>query len=513
MTWKSTMFAALALSIAGTPTSVDAQDVYAPQTQPVMLDPEDSDALTLGELEYRGGLQIEAGEGEIGGVSGLEWSNGQLYAVTDDGRWLVMTTDEIGDRLIDLIEIETGPLLDQRGKRLRRKSEADAEAVARDPSGDWIVTFEMQHRVWRYPAFDQPAEPADLPVGSLLEASTANGGLETLAFNPDGWIACGEWAAAPTPNCISQTQSEVIALDIAAPPPLDERGGAPTDAGCASNGVCFVLFRSYTPDKGNAISIVAIGPDGLKEILATWTPPLSIDNFEGLAVREQNGQTYLYIISDNNFSDSQRTLLMKFKVSDRAATTPGVPEKVYATTTAIIETSLGEIIVKLETERAPITAANFLRYIDENRYDGTRCYRAMRVQGGKQPSGFLQCGTQNHPDRIIDPIAHEPTNQTGLSHTNGALSMARFEPGTATGDFSIMIEDQRGLDANPDAEDPAQRPGFAVFGYVIGGMDVVHAIHATRIDPEQGEGFLKGQMLAEPVEIIDIRRMEPQPVQ
>jgi len=86
--------------------------------------------------------------------------------------------------------------------------------------------------------------------------------------------------------------------------------------------------------------------------------------------------------------------------------------------------------------------------------------------------------------------------------------MARFEPGTATGDFSIMIQDQRGLDANLEAEDPAQRPGFAVFGFVVGGMEVVHAIHATEIDPDQGEGFLKGQMLAEPVEILDIRRAD-----
>jgi peptidyl-prolyl cis-trans isomerase A (cyclophilin A) len=199
---------------------------------------------------------------------------------------------------------------------------------------------------------------------------------------------------------------------------------------------------------------------------------------------------------------------MKFEVGARAAATPGVPEKVFATTDVVLETAMGKITVRLETERAPITAANFLRYIDEDRYDGTRCYRAMRVVGGKQPSGFLQCGTQNHPDRIAEPIAHEPTNETGLSHTNGALSMARFEPGTATGDFSIMIQDQRGLDANPEADDPSLRPGFAVFGYVVDGMDVVHAIHATKINPDQGEGFLKGQMLAEPVEIIDIRRAE-----
>lgn len=184
------------------------------------------------------------------------------------------------------------------------------------------------------------------------------------------------------------------------------------------------------------------------------------------------------------------------------------PERTYETTRVVIETTMGEITVDLETERAPITAANFLRYVDEDRFDGTKCYRAMHLKWGEPPNGLLQCGTQMDPERVLDGIAHEPTNKTGLSHTDGALSMARYDPGTATGDFSIMIKDQTGLDAKPAAEDPAQRPGFAVFGYVVEGMDVVHAIHAAEIDPEKGEGFLKGQLLAEPVEIVDMRRVE-----
>lgn len=508
MTWKTAILATFAAALALLPPATAAQEVHAPQSLPVSLDPADPSNRTLGELAFLGGLEIEAGEGEIGGISGLEWWDGKLFAVTDDGRWLVLTTDEIRDQLIDLVEIEMGPLLDQRGKRLRRKQQADAEALARSPSGEWLVVFEQDHRVWNYPGFDQPATLSDLPLADMVAQTSGNSGIETLAIAPDGWLACGEWAGSSAPNCLRANGNDLEPVDIAAPSPLDERGGAPTDADCASNGVCFVLFRSYNPGLGNAISIVAIATDGNRETLATWTPPLSIDNFEGLAVREESRKTYLYIVSDNNFSDRQRTLLMKFEVSERAANTPGVPEKVFATSDVVLETELGEITVRLQTERAPITAANFLRYIDEDRYDGTKCYRAMRVEGGKQPSGFLQCGTQNHPDRIIEPIAHEPTNETGLSHLNGALSMARFEPGTATGDFSIMIQDQSGLDANPEAEDPTQRPGFAVFGYVVGGMEVVHAIHATEIDPEQGEGFLKGQMLAEPVEILDIRRAD-----
>ena len=183
------------------------------------------------------------------------------------------------------------------------------------------------------------------------------------------------------------------------------------------------------------------------------------------------------------------------------------PERDYETQMVLIETSRGDITVSLETERAPITAGNFLRYVDEDRFDGTKFYRAMHLDYGEPPNGLLQGGTQMHPDRVRDPIAHEPTSETGLSHTNGALSMARYAPGSATGDFSIMIKDQIGLDANPASPDPSLQAGFAVFGHVVDGMDVVHAIHAAPIDPDKGEGWMKGQLLAEPVEIMDMRRI------
>ena len=191
-----------------------------------------------------------------------------------------------------------------------------------------------------------------------------------------------------------------------------------------------------------------------------------------------------------------------------AQSEPEVQSREYATQLVLIETTMGDITVSIETERAPATAANFLRYVDEDRFDGTHFYRAMHLDWGEPPNGLLQGGTQMDPDRVLDPIAHEPTSQTGLSHTNGALSMARYDPGTATGDFSIMIKDQTGLDADPTSSDPNLQLGFAVFGYVVDGMDVVQAIHALPPDPEKGEGWMKGQLLAEPVEIVDMRRVE-----
>ena len=177
-----------------------------------------------------------------------------------------------------------------------------------------------------------------------------------------------------------------------------------------------------------------------------------------------------------------------------------------ATTNVVIETTLGAITVALETERAPVSAANFLRYADEKRFDGIVFYRAMRLDWGEQPNGLIQAGTQYDPDRILPPIAHEPTSATGVKHVTGAISMARYAPGTATGDWSIMLAPQPGLDADPASADPELQAGYAAFGRVVEGMEVVRAIFAAPIDPEKGEGAMRGQLLAEPVKVLSVRR-------
>lgn len=180
----------------------------------------------------------------------------------------------------------------------------------------------------------------------------------------------------------------------------------------------------------------------------------------------------------------------------------------FETVDIVLETEMGDITIALETERAPITAGNFLRYVDEDRFDGTVFYRAMNLDREPRPNGLLQGGTQWDPERVLPGIEHEPTTLTGLSHTDGALSMAMGEPGTANGDFSIMLGDQSGLDADPSSDNPTWQHGYAVFGYVVDGMDVVKAIHASPIDPDKGEGWMKGEMLADPVVILEARRAD-----
>lgn len=167
-----------------------------------------------------------------------------------------------------------------------------------------------------------------------------------------------------------------------------------------------------------------------------------------------------------------------------------------------LQTSEGDILLALEVERAPITAGNFLRYVAEGRLDGTVFYRAMVLDWEPRPNGLIQGGTQYDPARILPAIPHERTSDTGLSHIRGALSMARWEPGTATGDFSILLQPQTGMDADPANADPQFHDGYAVFGHVAGGMEVVERIHEAPINPDAGEGWMRGQMLAVPVVIV-----------
>lgn len=168
-----------------------------------------------------------------------------------------------------------------------------------------------------------------------------------------------------------------------------------------------------------------------------------------------------------------------------------------------LQTSLGTIVIELDTARAPVTAANFLAYVDQGRFEGTTFYRAMQGYGG---SGLIQGGTNQDRERTLPPIPHEPTTQTGLSHTEGAVSMPRFAPGTAAGDFTIMVGSMTYLDAQPAAT--GDNLGYAVFGRVVQGMEVVRAILAAPVSATEGEGVMLGQMLEPRIVIERVWRVE-----
>jgi acyl-homoserine-lactone acylase len=174
-----------------------------------------------------------------------------------------------------------------------------------------------------------------------------------------------------------------------------------------------------------------------------------------------------------------------------------------------IETELGPVVVALDTKRAPATVANFLRYVDGGHYDGGRFHRTVRLRPDNQPASpvkieVVQAGVAPERERSgFPPLRLERTSVTGLRHLDGVISMARLGPDTATSDFFICVGDQPELDAggkrNPDGQ------GFAAFGRVVEGMEVVRRIHQSPVGQSPG----REQALAPPIGIRRVRRSGP----
>jgi peptidyl-prolyl cis-trans isomerase A (cyclophilin A) len=185
-----------------------------------------------------------------------------------------------------------------------------------------------------------------------------------------------------------------------------------------------------------------------------------------------------------------------------ATSAPALPQSAPASqeVPVAIDTSAGRIVVALDETHAPVTTANFLHYADTHRFDGESFYRAMHIGDG----GIIQGGIRSDGRKLFPPIAHEPTSQTGLHNVTGAISMANAGPGTARADFFILASDIPSFDAT------ASDPGFAVFGHVVEGMDVVKKILASPVSPTAGEGAMKGQMLDPPIRIIKVARVTGQ---
>lgn len=168
----------------------------------------------------------------------------------------------------------------------------------------------------------------------------------------------------------------------------------------------------------------------------------------------------------------------------------------------LIATDKGDILALLEVGKAPITCANFLRYVDGSRYDGGSIYRAVRAPGAPEV-GLIEGGIDD-PRKLYPPIAHESTALTGLKHLDGTLSMARDAPGTAGSDFFVCVGPASYLDANPAAA--GDGAGYAAFGQVLQGMEVVRAILALPATGVARNPSMQGQMLDPPVRILSMKR-------
>ena len=191
---------------------------------------------------------------------------------------------------------------------------------------------------------------------------------------------------------------------------------------------------------------------------------------------------------------------MKAMIMLALAAALAVPPAAAPKVPCLIRTTAGDIAIEVYPGKAPLTAANFLRYVDAGLYDGTTFFRV--VTPGKQPDSPVKIeviqGGDVAEDKCFPAIPHETTEMTGLRHLDGVVSMARAEPGSATSSFFICVNDQPELDfggrRNPDGQ------GFAAFGRVTAGMETVKKIQYMEAE---------GQYLKKPVRIISIRRQNP----
>ena len=221
---------------------------------------------------------------------------------------------------------------------------------------------------------------------------------------------------------------------------------------------------------------------------------LAVTRFSPLARRLAAAAVFPMILAGCDRADTPSQSVTANRTDAPKAAAPAAPlaDKVRVR----LETDAGPILLELDGRRAPVTTANFLAYVDQHRFDGITFYRAARTRGA-EGRGFIQGGIRRDYRRMLGPIAHEPTSRTGLRHVDGAISMARAERGAgAMGEFFITVGAMPSMDAHGDEE------GFAVFGRVIEGMDVVRRILAAPTAPDAGRGAMRGQMITEPVRIV-----------
>jgi len=289
--------------------------------QPVPLSVDESATPSTGALRYRGGLVLRS-EHRFGGLSGLRVSDdgGRLEAVSDEGQWFTARLLYDDGRLAGLTDAEIGPLRDPDGKSLAEKTWQDAESLTVLPDGSRLVGFEHHHRILRY-SQGLAATPELVPTPPELEKAPLNESLESLAtlrgggflaltedFKEDGmvrgWLVReGRWSKF------------LYRLDG------DPR---PSDATTLPNGDLLVLERSFSPLRGLLLRLRRVAEKCLvadakltPKTIAELRLPLTIDNFEGVSARRnEKGETIIYLISDDNFSPLQRTLLMMYALED-----------------------------------------------------------------------------------------------------------------------------------------------------------------------------------------------------
>ena len=315
---------AAVLAVAVRVPALAAADPVAVRATPVPLSPTDPGQRVVGRLEYRGGLHLVSDDPRFGGISSLRVLSGgeRMVAVTDEGQWLSARLVQREGLLEGIEDVEMGRLLDPDGKPPGGKDSHDAESLALLPDGSFVVGFEREHRLLRYPAGTGRPDGVPVPVPSPpgLEKAPSNGGIEALVALRGGalfalteyWIEKDQivgWTEGPD-------RWKRLGLRF-------EGALRPSDGAALPRGDVPILERGYNPERG-VVSVrvrqiphrtVRPGAALGGRLVADFAPPLTLDNYEGIAtVPERGGGVHVYLVSDDNFNPAQkqRTLLLKF---------------------------------------------------------------------------------------------------------------------------------------------------------------------------------------------------------
>lgn len=295
-------------------------------SKPVPIATGEDAAKSIGKLHHLGSLRLTSPDDNFGGISGLIVSpdGGRFLAITDSSHWLTGKLVYRGKRLTGATGIEIAPLLDTGGKPMSGKA-GDAEGLTGALDGDVFISFERDHRIWRYAFGAKGLKSTPTPVSTPgdLQKAPSNGGLEGIAKLKDGrFLAIAESFY----NDEGNLKGWLLDPRINTAEPLTLRRRMPfdlTDIQQLDNGDVLTLERRFSSTGGVGFSMrhiqaKSIEPGALLDgdVIADAAMNFNIDNMEGLALRKgENGETLVYLVSDDNFNAPlQQTLLMLFEL-------------------------------------------------------------------------------------------------------------------------------------------------------------------------------------------------------
>ena len=327
------LFACLILGAAACAPS-DPQDP-AVTAEPVALFPNDPGRRGLGALRYAGGVALSSQAEQFGGWSAMEVSadGAGLLAVSDSASWLSaqLVYDDNGD-LVGLEGAVISAMLDETGVPLTG-GRADAEGLADLGDGRYAVSFEREHRIAAYDIGQDgsraaQARPEALPAPPGADRLRANAGAEAMARIGDAlWVGIEDPIVDGQPGTLwrydlTRLDTPPQSLAVTLTPGFGLTGLSPDGAGGL-----LVVERFWAREVGNRIKIARLPASTLQagdapvspEPLAMFEPSMTVDNFEAIALSRRAGESRIFVMSDDNFNDAQRTLLLSFVWTEPAA--------------------------------------------------------------------------------------------------------------------------------------------------------------------------------------------------